>query len=428
MNADDLRRQGSVQYHEDGTRVEILPRPYGASITTTKPDGSSETIKIGRAPMQERAALDDCDDSADEAESTVEAQAMNFASRMEAKFAPLRNMPQGQHRLAQIALKRLRNYSLNWLNDPNLDGEKAKAALSSLDGILAACPLELHKEVGGYINVYAFADDASRREEIKRRVQIMTVELERWLKEQGATLARPNHIETPPRSPKKVGIRESMQMKNCQNNSLEKSASGDGMSGKRKKIVAAGCLVICIASIINESGRYSWGTPSLSWLVLLCATWALIVWLWPESLSATRLKRWRRWRCKMKLRKQRNSIAQALTNLGLTEALFLESLNKGMNLMNGQLQQNCAAHGWRKMSLQELVLAHDALRIMMDMKNEHIRRAEKLIRKGILSDDGLLELARERHPGISDWRRLNHTEIDMMICLKTGTLPDWAKS
>ena len=55
------------------------------------------------------------------------------------------------------------------------------------------------------------------------------------------------------------------------------------LSGARKKLIAVGWLVICIISIANEKGSYSWGTPSLSWLVLLCATWALIIWLLPKK-------------------------------------------------------------------------------------------------------------------------------------------------
>ncbi len=62
------------------------------------------------------------------------------------------------------------------------------------------------------------------------------------------------------------------------------------MSDKRKKIVAIGWLVICIASIANESDRYGWGTPSLSWLILLCATWALIVWLWKWQIDLMKIK------------------------------------------------------------------------------------------------------------------------------------------
>lgn len=55
------------------------------------------------------------------------------------------------------------------------------------------------------------------------------------------------------------------------------------LSGARKRLIAVGWLVICIISIANEKGSYSWGTPSLSWLVLLCATWALIIWLLPKK-------------------------------------------------------------------------------------------------------------------------------------------------
>jgi hypothetical protein len=63
---------------------------------------------------------------------------------------------------------------------------------------------------------------------------------------------------------------------------------------RRKKITAAGWLIICAASILNESNSYHWGTPSLSWLVLLCATWALLVWLAPDRCLCLPNWNWRK--------------------------------------------------------------------------------------------------------------------------------------
>lgn len=241
-------------------------------ITYVYPDGREETCKaivddIG--PIRDEFSLFSrrgrkemsVSRTPEEVDLIAETESTDFASRMESKFAVIRSTPQGNRKLAQIALKRLNDYSPFWLNDTNLGDEKAKAAFSSLDGILAACPLELQREVGGYIKVSAFADDSSRRDEIKRRVQIMTLGLKSWLQNQNSETLTP------------TVSRESKR--------------GDvvGVSLLRKRIIGIGLLFICIGSMIEAAGSYH-GTPSLGWMVALCATWALIVWLWPNEWDA----------------------------------------------------------------------------------------------------------------------------------------------
>ncbi len=199
------------------------------------------------------------------------------------------------------------------------------------------------------------------------------------------------------------------------------------MSASRKRILGVGLLLICVGSMIEASDSYN-GTPSVGWMLAMGATWSLVVWLWPEHLSTSQAKRWMRFRRKKRLRKQRLAITQAMRELGFSEEIFVSALNEGISLHDGRLEKNCAANGWRKMDYGDLVLAQEALRIMMGMKIRHIKRAEELISKGSVSENSLLELARERHPCLGDWRSMNHTEIDMLIGLKTGTLPEWVKN
>jgi hypothetical protein len=90
-------------------------------------------------------------------------------------------------------------------------------------------------------------------------------------------------------SPAKVSLKHERQITASQPLGVSIAHVQERMSDRRKKIVAVGWLGICAVSIVKESGRYSWGTPSLSWLVLLCATWALIVWLWPEKFNKPKL-------------------------------------------------------------------------------------------------------------------------------------------
>ncbi|WP_397385954.1 hypothetical protein [Prosthecobacter sp.] len=55
------------------------------------------------------------------------------------------------------------------------------------------------------------------------------------------------------------------------------------MSDKRKRIIGAGILVICIASMFHASNERE--SPSVGWMLALCVAWALSVWLWPEKYA-----------------------------------------------------------------------------------------------------------------------------------------------
>jgi hypothetical protein len=61
-------------------------------------------------------------------------------------------------------------------------------------------------------------------------------------------------------------------------------------SNQRKKVVGAGILIICIASMIHASTKRE--SPSVGWMLALCASWSLIVWLWPEKYSCISGVRW----------------------------------------------------------------------------------------------------------------------------------------
>jgi hypothetical protein len=59
-----------------------------------------------------------------------------------------------------------------------------KAALRTLDGILAAAPPEVRARVGGYVKLAGLATDEAMLAEIERRIDKLNVELEKYLKKQ----------------------------------------------------------------------------------------------------------------------------------------------------------------------------------------------------------------------------------------------------
>lgn len=65
---------------------------------------------------------------------------------------------------------------------PKAQREMLKAALRTLDGILAAAPPEVRARVGGYVKLAGLATDEAMLQEIERRIEKLNVELEKWLK------------------------------------------------------------------------------------------------------------------------------------------------------------------------------------------------------------------------------------------------------
>lgn len=191
-------------------------------------------------------------------------------------------------------------------------------------------------------------------------------------------------------------------------------------SNRRKKVVAVGWLVICIASIAGEYRRYDWGTPSLSWLVLLCATWALTVWLWPGQ--KVQIKRLFRLLSKQRLRKRRLNVAALLRENFIDEKVFENILNHGKNHPWVNLPKDCAAHGWRRMRSKELDGAKVFLEAWLEDRMSSIFKLEKLISKNKTTDGALLAIAQEKKPGIKDWRKMNWGELNMMISFVAGNV------
>ena len=67
---------------------------------------------------------------------------------------------------------------------PKAQRDMLKAALRTLDGILAAAPPEVRARVGGYVKLAGLATDEAMLQEIERRIDKLNVELEKWLKKE----------------------------------------------------------------------------------------------------------------------------------------------------------------------------------------------------------------------------------------------------
>lgn len=68
---------------------------------------------------------------------------------------------------------------------PKAQRDMLKAALRTLDGILAAAPPEVRAKVGGYVKLAGLATDEAMLQEIERRIEKLNVELEKYLKKEG---------------------------------------------------------------------------------------------------------------------------------------------------------------------------------------------------------------------------------------------------
>jgi hypothetical protein len=182
-------------------------------------------------------------------------------------------------------------------------------------------------------------------------------------------------------------------------------------------------LAICVTSIYYESGPYSWGTPSLPWIVLLCMTWALIVALIPQvKMDIGRFFRLRR---KREQRRWRREVASLLSKNYLNVTAFETMLNNGKQNSVVNLPPGCAQKGWRSMPTDHLMDAVKMLQSFLHDRTSSIRRLEKLIRKGTTSDKDLLDLARGKYPEITDWRNLNWGELKVFIALVTKDPRDY---
>ncbi len=67
---------------------------------------------------------------------------------------------------------------------PKAQRDMLKAALRTLDGILAAAPPEVRARVGGYVKLAGLATDEAMLQEIERRIDKLNVELEKYLKKE----------------------------------------------------------------------------------------------------------------------------------------------------------------------------------------------------------------------------------------------------
>jgi hypothetical protein len=77
------------------------------------------------------------------------------------------------------------NQARKTAGSPKAQRDMLKAALRTLDGILAAAPPEVRARVGGYVKLAGLATDEAMLAEIERRIDKMNVELEKWLKKEG---------------------------------------------------------------------------------------------------------------------------------------------------------------------------------------------------------------------------------------------------
>lgn len=68
---------------------------------------------------------------------------------------------------------------------PKAQRDMLKAALRTLDGILAAAPPEVRARVGGYVKLAGLATDEAMLAEIERRIDKLNVELEKYLVKEG---------------------------------------------------------------------------------------------------------------------------------------------------------------------------------------------------------------------------------------------------
>ena len=195
----------------------------------------------------------------------------------------------------------------------------------------------------------------------------------------------------------------------------------EGMSALRKRILGIGLLVICVGSMIEASDRYN-GTPSLGWMVAMGATWALVVWLWPERKF--QIGRALQLVGKRRLMRTRHKVSHLLKSNFLEEEIFEKILNDGKQNSLVNLLPGCATNGWRKMSKHELKDASVVLEHYLEDRLSSIRRLEKMIRKSITSEEVLLEVARKRKP-VTDWRHMNYAEMKMMIAMTSGKKEDF---
>lgn len=153
---------------------------------------------------------------------------------------------------------------------------------------------------------------------------------------------------------------------------------------RRKKVTAIGWLVICAASILNESHGHYWGTPSLSWLVLLCATWALIVWLFPENAFGA-VRNWRRSRLILKRRRLLCRIVE------LKKASRVNDEELQLMLLNTHPDSKafggCDIKGpWRKLPMCALLAIESSLETMAKLYVFNARKLKKKIESGAIPE------------------------------------------
>ncbi|MBL9176508.1 MAG: hypothetical protein JNM65_00500 [Verrucomicrobiaceae bacterium] len=85
---------------------------------------------------------------------------------------------------AKLEAEAWANQARKEAGSPKAQRDMLKAALRTLDGILAAAPPEVRAKVGGYVKLAGLATDEAMLKEIERRIEKLNVELEKWLKKE----------------------------------------------------------------------------------------------------------------------------------------------------------------------------------------------------------------------------------------------------
>lgn len=356
----------------------------------------------------------------------------DFASRMAATFSPFQRSPELRMAMARVVLSKTREISLSLNHSDRFHDGEMRSLLKDLDNTVTALPHELRIRIGGYAPLHQLDSDEAIESWMRARLVKQEEVLTQWLREIDPVFASPAQKCTghdrlsasARRSPQKETIQQSKQARSIPSKTQIGAGIGEGiegMSASRKRILGVGLLLICVGSMIEASDSYN-GTPSLGWMVAMGATWALVVWLWPERKF--QIGRALQLVGKRRQMRTRHKVSNLLKSNFLEEETFEKILNEGKQNSLVNLLPGCATNGWRKMSKHELKDAGVVLEYYLEDRLSSIRRLEKMIRKSMTSEEVLLELARKRKP-VTDWRHMNYAEMKMMIAMTSGKKEDF---
>ena len=192
------------------------------------------------------------------------------------------------------------------------------------------------------------------------------------------------------------------------------------MSDKRKKIIGAGILVICIASMVHASNERK--SPSLGWMLALSTSWGLIVWLWADKMQLGRVLISKK---VFSRRKIRNRLARLRKEAFLSNSEFDRTLNLGTDVQKTgiNLKRDCATNGWRKLSTKDLRQATSLVYDIINAASKERSKIERLIAKGTVSDGELTDRIKRIDPHVTDWRHLNFSKLMQLHNIALGN-PD----